>query len=393
MASTRYYYYFRNHWAAAAFALLFLVRLSLSLTSSVSDVLPTVHFRASLSELSDASLSDDDLRVLADASKEYGACFVSVTVSPGDFDFEAWSRAADKLFASDDLRQASYVRDGGVFRRGYVEPLGESGSASLYEVKEGFSYGHQWERAPDEINALTGQNIWPASFSQKDKDSLLRWYDMCNALSMALVRSIAAILGLDSHELDKYFLQSAHEVSLARLFRYFGRDSTAYKETCPKEEVCTGSSPHTDWGFLTLVMQQESAEVKETSAPSGSLQLWNASSDKWKDLTFAADDGRPHQGTFLVNFGDYLSLLTNGTFASPLHRVTLGPSSRLSAVFFFYPDFDAEIPSFDSPASLSLLQDQSQSCEDDHRCAESTQSSASTFGAFIGEKWASVTKK
>ena len=358
--------------------------------------LPSVTIHGPVSKMSEYSFPDNDIEILAGAAKDHGACFVHVV--DADFKFVDWSKAAANLFAADDLSEASYVRDNGVFRRGYVPPLGESGNASLYEIKEGFSYGHQWasETEPLAHNALTGQNVWPKSLAKEDKAALMAWYDACNKISMVIVRAIAKILGLQEHALDKYFLKSAHEVSLARLFKYFGRDSKRYASLCPHDgPTCTGSSPHTDWGFLTLVAQRTDASEE------GLLQFWNSTTSEWNSITFEADDA-PGQSTFLVNFGDYLSLLSNGKFASARHRVTLpkGSSSRLSAVFFYYPDYDAAIPSHSSHpshASLSLLQDQAnargESCPGDKadgECCEVT--AADTFGAFIAQKWASVTK-
>ena len=261
----------------------------------------------------------------------------------------------------------------------------------MLECKEGFSFGHEWATDPgDRANALTGANVWPESIDEDDKRALLSWYDACNAISRVIIRAVSKILGFGDNDLDKYFAQSAHEVSLARLFRYFGTSSEAYKSVCPdgQDSACTGSSPHTDWGCLTLVMESPGG-AEDTSQ--GLLQLWNES--RYQQVRFERES-TTGSGTFLVNFGDYLSLLSNGTFASPLHRVALpsGASPRLSAVFFFYPDFNAAIPPLDSSqGSLSLLQDQS---GNGGKCASAMCSSTvGTFGAFIADKWAQVTRK
>ena len=84
----------------------------------------------------------------------------------------------------------------------------------------------------------------------------------------------------------------------------------------------------------------------------GGLQLFDDESKKWLDippLPVGENSGYPdgvdrrvENGVadgFLVNCGDYLSMLTNGTFISPIHRV-VGPSEgsdRLSFTFFCYP--------------------------------------------------------
>lgn len=104
--------------------------------------------------------------------------------------------------------------------------------------------------------------------------------------------------------------------------------------------------------------------VGETGAPNflidsdahdvpGGLQVHHGG--EWIDVPALRD-------TFVVNCGDYLSLLTGGRFVSPLHRVVTGlqercvvlasevPSKfsflfRFSFVLFYYPDYDAQIPS------------------------------------------------
>ena len=50
----------------------------------------------------------------------------------------------------------------------------------------------------------------------------------------------------------------------------------------------------------------------------------------------------------VVNGGDFLQLLSNGTLHSPIHRVTCPPadSDRLSYVFFYYPKYDSTSSQF-----------------------------------------------
>jgi len=99
----------------------------------------------------------------------------------------------------------------------------------------------------------------------------------------------------------------------------------------------TGSSPHTDWGWITLIMQQEDVT---------GLELWH--DEEWHPIP-------PVRGSLLVNIGDYVSLLTGGRFKSPLHRVTTSNKERTSFTFFFYPSYDAEIPMTVPPHEASIL--------------------------------------
>ena len=88
-----------------------------------------------------------------------------------------------------------------------------------------------------------------------------------------------------------------------------------------------GSSPHTDWHFLTLIVQDR-----------GGLQV-QARDGRWVDVPARA-------GEAILIVGDYASALSEGAFRSPVHRVLLPPAGeeRTSFTFFFYARFDAKIP-------------------------------------------------
>lgn len=132
----------------------------------------------------------------------------------------------------------------------------------------------------------------------------------------AVTRALSVALGMDEDYLPSYCTEG-DTISLMRLFHYF-----PYKKADNISESTTriGSSPHTDWGFLTLILQQEGVTGLQVADDKG----------EWVDVP-------PIAGTLLVNAGDYLSLLTNGRIVSPLHRVMTGSEERLSAVFFYYP--------------------------------------------------------
>jgi isopenicillin N synthase-like dioxygenase len=72
-----------------------------------------------------------------------------------------------------------------------------------------------------------------------------------------------------------------------------------------------GSSPHSDWGFLTLIMQDNV----------GGLQVQPSGTQQWIDVPVV-------DGALVLNIGDYLSLLTHGRFISPLHRVIADQRER-----------------------------------------------------------------
>ncbi|KAI3473964.1 hypothetical protein Pfo_028538 [Paulownia fortunei] len=71
---------------------------------------------------------------------------------------------------------------------------------------------------------------------------------------------------------------------------------------CPQPDLTLGMPPHSDYGFLTLLLQDE---VK-------GLQIQHQ--DKWVTV-------QPIPGSFVVNVGDHLEIFSNGRYKSVLHRV------------------------------------------------------------------------
>ena len=100
----------------------------------------------------------------------------------------------------------------------------------------------------------------------------------------------------------------------------------------PDEEGLFGSAPHTDYGFITMLAQDEV----------GGLEVRNRH-NQW----IAAP---PIEGTFVLNVADILQRWSNGRFASTPHRVrNLKPVDRYSMPFFFDPSMDAVV---DCPPQL-----------------------------------------
>ena len=123
-------------------------------------------------------------------------------------------------------------------------------------------------------------------------------------------------------------------------------------------------------------------------------------------------DVPPIPNTLVVNTGDYVSLLTEGKFVSPLHRVVHPQgSNRLSFVFFYYPAYDSKLDIIPSNGNIqdikmkySLLQNQNSSKSmgsnsqdigvdpgtSMRKSSEEGDISEMSFGEFISNKWSSV---
>ncbi|KAI3724111.1 hypothetical protein L2E82_35877 [Cichorium intybus] len=81
---------------------------------------------------------------------------------------------------------------------------------------------------------------------------------------------------------------------------------------CPEPELTFGMPPHSDYGFLTLLLQDEVE----------GLQILHK--DRWVTI-------EPHPQSFVVNIGDHLEIFSNGRYKSVMHRVLANSrKSRIS---------------------------------------------------------------
>lgn len=257
------------------------------------------------------------------------------------------------------------VRPGG-FLRGYIGMGEESGSDAL-EVKEAFSYGYPWPADILPKNSMQGPNVWPTheNIPVEWQHSMEDFFSRMTAVAQSLVRAFSLGYGYQEEYLHS-FCRNGDTISVMRLFHYF-----PYKmadQQFPAYHDRIGSSAHTDWGFLTLILQQNGVT---------GLQFFH--DGDWMDIP-------PVPDTLLVNCGDYFSLLTHGEYISPLHRVISEGVERTSGVFFFYPDYDARIPVL-GKQQYSLLTNQKKSADSKIDPGETP------FGEFIRKKWEQVQRK
>ncbi|KAL6644361.1 hypothetical protein ACP70R_015969 [Stipagrostis hirtigluma subsp. patula] len=85
---------------------------------------------------------------------------------------------------------------------------------------------------------------------------------------------------------------------------------------CPQPELTLGMPPHSDYGLLTLVLQDHVE----------GLQVMHAG--RWLTVD-------PIPGSFVVNVGDHLEIFSNGRYKSVLHRVRVNSTRpRISVASF-----------------------------------------------------------
>ncbi|KAF0911495.1 hypothetical protein E2562_011141 [Oryza meyeriana var. granulata] len=85
---------------------------------------------------------------------------------------------------------------------------------------------------------------------------------------------------------------------------------------CPEPELTLGMPPHSDFGLLTILLQDEVSGLEVSYGDGGG----------WAVV-------EPLAGAVVVNVGDHLEILSNGPYRSVLHRVRVnGRRARVGGV-------------------------------------------------------------
>ncbi len=232
--------------------------------------------------------------------------------------FEALLGASATFFALDDAEKAEIaMARGGPAWRGWF-PLGGELTSGVPDRKEGIYFGE--EGTEGDPRPLHGPNLFPTR-PESLRPAVLAALDAFTALGHRLMAEVATGLGLD----EDWFARelTTDPTILFRIFHY-----------PPGDDDRWGVAEHTDYGLLTLLLQDDS----------GGLQV--RTEEGWIDVA-------PIPGALVCNIGDMLERLTGGRYRSTPHRVRSpeaglrGPngeaSGRISCPFFFDPGWDAEV--------------------------------------------------
>ena len=196
------------------------------------------------------------------------------------------------------------------------------GDALMYEAtkpdyKEFYTMGLELpEDDPDVLagEPLRGPNNWPADRPGL-RSAMTAYYDGIGRCGADLLACVAVSLGLDAG-----FFAGKYTKRLQRtqIIYYPPHPAAATPDTF-------GLAPHTDFGCITLLWQDDS----------GGLEVLERQSKQW----IAA---KPIPGTLVVNVGDLLGRWTNDRYASTPHRViNRSGRERFSIATFYDPDFKA----------------------------------------------------
>lgn len=169
---------------------------------------------------------------------------------------------------------------------------------------------HEVDLSRVQSEPLAGANQWPAGLAEI-REPLLAYVAAMERVGRVLVTAIERALGAPPNALLQHFQRPT---TFLRLLHYPAGNRT-------EADGYFGSAPHSDYGFLTLLAQDDV----------GGLQVRGADG-AWLDVA-------PKPGTFVLNTADILHRWSNGRLISTPHRVLPATDAdRYSLPFFFDPN-------------------------------------------------------
>lgn len=283
------------------------------------NTIPTLHLARA--RRSDGRFDPDFLTRLRMAAHRIG--FFHLTdfgAAPGQI--EAITDVTRRFFAlPPEARLALDNRDSPHFR-GYTR-LGHEVTAGRPDAREQLDFGPELPAVPAAgwdapYRLLQGPNQWPDELLPDLRPTVLAWTDLLTRVGTELTHALAACLGLPEEYFDEAFGEDPHW--FGKLIRYVGQQSDG-----PSAQ---GVGPHADWGFLTLLLQDQT----------GGLQARPPRSPEWIDVT-------PRAGALVVNVGEMLEVATHGYLVATIHRVLpcRPGDTRQSIGFFFSPKLESKL--------------------------------------------------
>ena len=202
--------------------------------------------------------------------------------------------------------------------RGYT-PLGKELTNNKYDWHECVDFGLDLKPNDPEVisgKQLAGPNQWPEN-QRNFKKTLEKHWNLMIILGRMITQGLAISLGLSKNYFAP-FMNKSH--SYMRITNY-----PPY-ENNQKENIGDGIGSHIDYGFLTILLQDNIS----------GLEIKN-SNNEWFSAPIIP-------GTFLINIGHMIQRWTNDYYRATIHRVVSPKDeARCSIPFFFEPNFDTVV--------------------------------------------------
>jgi isopenicillin N synthase-like dioxygenase len=209
------------------------------------------------------------------------------------------------------------------------------------DLKEGLYIG---EEIPEdhpyfkEKKLNSGPNQWPPTISAKEEfqETTMEYYHAVFELAKDVLGVLAQTLGVESTFFDPL---TDGAVATMRYLHYPAQPQDT------DEKLNRGIGAHTDFGCITLLLQDEIDGLQVLDAPTG--QWLDVSICKYECPTRAhrIPQVKPVPGAYVVNLGNLFMRMANDKYKSNTHRViNKSGQERYSIPFFFSgnPDYLCE---------------------------------------------------
>lgn len=200
------------------------------------------------------------------------------------------------------------------------------------ECKKGFYIGPDIPATDARVlnrRFYMGPSVWPSSDllpHKALKEPAEKYYRAVYNLSLRVLDMIFATLPAHASRKLAEFTDPALVAAPLRLLHYPPAPKTEQRQL--------GSSAHTDFGAITLLLQDGNE----------GLEVYDEASQTWHRI-------EPTHNAYVINVGDMLEMWTGGQFKSSLHRViNKNPVDRYSVVFFFDGNLDCGLSRLDGAA-------------------------------------------
>ncbi|KAJ5726252.1 uncharacterized protein N7483_007609 [Penicillium malachiteum] len=179
------------------------------------------------------------------------------------------------------------------------------------DLKEGIYFGAEIDNDdPRAGTFLQGPNLWPEELPEKEfRMPIMEYHEKLLDLSQAILQILALGLPYPPDIFDEITKSAAGTV---KLLHYPPQRSTDLQQL--------GAGAHTDFGSITLLLQQPDQT---------GLEVFYPPSKSW--IPVPAVPGR-----YIVNIGDLLDGWTRGEYRSAVHRVINKTDHHRYSVPFFY---------------------------------------------------------
>ena len=273
------------------------------------------------------NLDPDNARARASAGELFhalstlGFAYIGGHTVPSAVRASAFSASRDFHTSALALKQSLAIN---AFHRGYMglatSTIVTSSVAKVTRPNLSESLMLMHELPPDDPDLLAGKplqgpNQWP-DWLPGFRPPVEAFIGQVDRLARYIIQLIAISLDLPARSLDHHFDKPTTFLRMLHYPPQVVNDAEQF-----------GSAPHTDYGIITVLAQDNS----------GGLQVRPRGHTGWIDAP-------PIENTFVLNVGDMLAHWTNNQFVSTPHRViNRSGGDRYSLPYFLDTGMDAQI--------------------------------------------------